>query len=192
MRLLSDGSTMVRSKRRVLICDYWGTATECKNKILRSNTTKMASNIRLFVCFWRDSRQWAGASSFTRFLDDIRHTTLGRTPLDEWLARRRDLYLITHNTSKRQTSLPSTKFEPAIPASEWPQTHASDGANSGIGAIADCKCYCGIYRPRAAWTLTVQCLIYRWYISKMSNSLLFLRMVHVCDRFNMCGFISKT
>jgi hypothetical protein len=25
------------------------------------------------------------------------HTTLGRTPLDEWPARRRDLYLTTHN-----------------------------------------------------------------------------------------------
>jgi hypothetical protein len=27
-----------------------------------------------------------------------RHTTLGRTPLDEWPAQRRDLYLTTHNT----------------------------------------------------------------------------------------------
>jgi hypothetical protein len=36
----------------------------------------------------------------------IRHTTLGRTPLDEWSARRRDLYLTTHNTHKRQTSMP--------------------------------------------------------------------------------------
>ena len=31
----------------------------------------------------------------------FRHTTLGRTPLDEWTARRRDLYLTTHNTLKR-------------------------------------------------------------------------------------------
>jgi hypothetical protein len=36
----------------------------------------------------------------------FRHTTFGRTPLDEWPARRRDLYLTTHNTHKRQTSLP--------------------------------------------------------------------------------------
>jgi hypothetical protein len=48
-------------------------------------------------------------------------TTLGRTPLDEWSARRRDLYLTTHNTHKRQTSMPPTAFEPAIPASERPQ-----------------------------------------------------------------------
>ena len=55
-----------------------------------------------------------------------RHITLGRTPLDEWSARRRDLCLTTHNTHKRQTSMPPAGFEPAIPASEWPQTHALD------------------------------------------------------------------
>ena len=31
--------------------------------------------------------------------------THGRTPLDEWSARRRDLCLPTHNTHKRQTSM---------------------------------------------------------------------------------------
>jgi hypothetical protein len=30
------------------------------------------------------------------------HTTLGRTPLDEWSARRRDLYQTTHNNQERQ------------------------------------------------------------------------------------------
>jgi hypothetical protein len=33
--------------------------------------------------FWRDSPQWARASSFTRFLDHTqRRTTVGRSPLD--------------------------------------------------------------------------------------------------------------
>jgi hypothetical protein len=45
----------------------------------------------------------------------IRQTTLGRTPLDEGPARRRDLYLTTHNTHKRQTSMPLAGFEPTIP-----------------------------------------------------------------------------
>ena len=36
----------------------------------------------------------------------VTHTTLGRIPLDEWSALRRDLYLTTHNTRKRQTSMP--------------------------------------------------------------------------------------
>jgi hypothetical protein len=52
----------------------------------------------------------------------LRHTTLGRTPLDEWSARRRDLYLTTHNSHKRQTSMPPAGFETEIPASELPQT----------------------------------------------------------------------
>jgi len=55
--------------------------------------------------------------------------TVGRTPLDEGSARRRDLYLTTHNIYKRQTSMPPAGFEPAIPASEWPQTHALDNRN---------------------------------------------------------------
>jgi len=60
----------------------------------------------LFV-FGATSPQWARASSFTRFLDHTqRRTTLGRTPLDEWSARRRDLYLTTHNTHNRRTSVP--------------------------------------------------------------------------------------
>jgi hypothetical protein len=36
----------------------------------------------------------------------FRHTTVSRTPLYEWPARRRDLYLTTHNTHNRQTSMP--------------------------------------------------------------------------------------
>ena len=57
----------------------------------------------LFVCFWRDSPQRARASLFTRFLDHTRRTTVARTPLDEWSARRRDLYLTTYNTHDRHT-----------------------------------------------------------------------------------------
>ena len=47
-------------------------------------------------------------SSFMTFLDHTqRHTTVGRTPMDEWSARRIDLYLTTtHNTYNRQTSMP--------------------------------------------------------------------------------------
>jgi len=40
------------------------------------------------------------------FLDHTqRSTTVGRTPLDEWSVRRRDLYLTTQNTHNRQTSV---------------------------------------------------------------------------------------
>jgi len=41
------------------------------------------------------------------FLDHTqRHTTVGRTPLDERVARRRYLYLTTHNTDNGQASMP--------------------------------------------------------------------------------------
>ena len=69
--------------------------------------------VRLFVCFWRNSPQCARASSVTRFLDHTqRLTTVGRTPLDERSARRRDLYLTTHNPHNRQTSMPRWDSNP--------------------------------------------------------------------------------
>jgi hypothetical protein len=50
--------------------------------------------------FWSNSSQCATTTSFTRFLDHTqRRTTVGRTLRDEWSARRRDLYLTTHNTT---------------------------------------------------------------------------------------------
>jgi hypothetical protein len=64
----------------------------------------------------------------------FRYTTLGRTPLDEGPARRRDLYLTTHNTHKGQASMPQVEFEPTILVSERTQTHALDRAVTGIGS----------------------------------------------------------
>ena len=52
-----------------------------------------------------------------------RRSTVGRTPLDEWSARRRDLYLTTHDTHNRQISMPTVGFEPTISAGERPQAH---------------------------------------------------------------------
>ena len=62
--------------------------------------------VYLFIFIWPNSPQWVMASLFTRFLDHTqRRTTVGRTSLDKWSARRRDLYLKTHNTHNRQTSM---------------------------------------------------------------------------------------
>jgi hypothetical protein len=66
------------------------------------------------------------------FTITLRRITFGRTPLDEWSVRHRDLYLTKHNTHKRQTSIAPGGFEPAIPANEWPKTHVLDCAVSGI------------------------------------------------------------
>jgi hypothetical protein len=62
----------------------------------------------------------------------IIHTKLRRTSLDEWSARRRDLYLTKHNTRKRQTSMRPAVFETAILEREGPQTHALDRAATEI------------------------------------------------------------
>jgi hypothetical protein len=61
------------------------------------------------------------------------HTTVDKTPLDEGSARRRDLYLTTQTSYKRQMSMSPVGFEPTIPASARPQTYALDCAATGIG-----------------------------------------------------------
>ena len=93
--------------------------------------------------FWRNSPQWAMASSFTRFLDHTqRRNTVDRTPLEGWSARRKDLYPTTHNTHNSQNSMPPVGFEPTISAGERPQTYALDRAATGTGApfIKATKC----------------------------------------------------
>jgi len=66
---------------------------------------------------------------FWGFLDHTqRRITVGRTPLDEWSARSRDLYLTTHNIHNRQTSMPTVGFEPTFSAGERPQTYSLDRA----------------------------------------------------------------
>jgi len=62
-----------------------------------------------------------------------RRTTLGRTPLKEGSVCRRDLYLTTHNKHKRQIPILLARFEPEIPSSERPHTHALDRAATGTG-----------------------------------------------------------
>jgi len=68
----------------------------------------------------------------TSQFDTHTHThTLGRTALNNEPARRRAHYL--HNKHKRRTSIPTSGFEPAIPALERPQTHASKRTATAIG-----------------------------------------------------------
>ena len=71
-----------------------------------------------------------------------RRITVGRTPLDERSARRRDLYLTIHNIHMRHTSMSPAGFEPIISAGERLQTYALDCAANGTGfeAQIDRKC----------------------------------------------------
>jgi len=89
-----------------------------------------------FFLLWRRDPSRVMASSFLRFLDHTqRRTTVGRTPLDEWSARRRDLYLTTHNAHNRQTSMPPMGFKPTISAGERPQIYVLDSAATGTGYV---------------------------------------------------------
>ena len=80
------------------------------------------------------SPQGARDSSFKSFLEHTQwRTTVGRTPLDDWSVCHRDLYLTTHNTHNRQTSIPPVGFEPTFSAGKRPQTYILDRTTNGTG-----------------------------------------------------------
>ena len=99
-----------------LIENSWPSAY-CRSGVLKLFRHRPRLSSELITCilsialllynFFFNSRplpQWARASSLTGFLDHTQQlTTVGRTPLDECSAHRRDLYLTTHNTHNRQT-----------------------------------------------------------------------------------------
>ena len=84
----------------------------------------------------------------------VRQSTRGGTPLDEGSARRRGLYLTTHNVQKRQTSILPARFEPTIPASERPQTDALDRAATEIGRIWFCRCNFNVRNVLPIYSMT--------------------------------------
>ena len=77
----------------------------------------------------------------------FRRATFGRIPLDEWSVLLRDLYLTTHNTYNRQTSMPPVGFEPTISAGERPKTYALDRAATGTG----CK-----HNDSKSWVIKIE------------------------------------
>jgi len=94
--------------------------------ILSSVLTKFIYGLHMDVC------KFFGISLFSGFYNWNRDCEPGRTSLVDWSASHRDRYLITHNTHKRQTSIPPVVFEPTVPATERLQTHTQDHAATGI------------------------------------------------------------
>ena len=138
------GTIRIRSLIRRIIFRDWHTVTGTLFYTTSVNFWMVCTHWRcsrggkwrtvFFLSFGATAPPWARASSFTRFLDHTqRLTTVSRTPVDEWSARHRDLYLTTHNTHNWQTSTPSVGFEPTISAGERPQTYALDRAATGTG-----------------------------------------------------------
>ena len=106
-------------------------------------------NVRFFFCSCGAAAQCPAMTfSFLRFLDHTqRRVTVGRTPLDEWSARRRDLYLTTHNAHDKH------------PCPGGIRTH-----DLSRRAAADLR-----LRPRDQWDCH-ECPIYRSNLLRFNNS----------------------
>ena len=103
-------------------------------QMILTDSRQMRWNLLNFCFFSHVPTAPGGPSPHYRgFTITLRHTTLGRAPLDGWSARRRDLYLTTHNTHNKQTSMPPAGFKPLIPTSDLPQTHPLHLAATGLG-----------------------------------------------------------
>jgi hypothetical protein len=95
-----------------------------------------------------------GVEFFLFSLDHIQtHTAVGRAPLDEGSAHRRDLYLTTQTLYKRQTPMSLVGFEPTIPARARPHTYALDRAASVVSStkiksvsVQHATKFCFLYR----------------------------------------------
>jgi len=82
---------------------------------------------------WRNSASGPGPPHYRGITITLTHSTFGRTPLDQWSARRKYLYVTAHITRKRQTYMPPARFELRVPASERPHTHVLDRVATGTG-----------------------------------------------------------
>ena len=76
--------------------------------IIRSylNTINSIASILFFISLWRCDPTRVMASSFLRFLDHTqRRTIVGRTAMDDWSARRRDLSTWQYTQHSQQTNI---------------------------------------------------------------------------------------
>ena len=79
-----------------------------------------------FFCGWT-SRNGPGSPHCRGFTIALRHTTFVRTPLNEWSAHR------TWQHTAQQTDIRAlARFEPTVPVSERPQSHAIDRTDTGM------------------------------------------------------------
>jgi len=82
---------------------------------------KTTVNTNTVFCNGKNAPSGPGSPHYRGFPITLRHTTCFKTPLDEWSGRNTNLYLTTHSTHMRQTSMTPAGLEPTVPASERPQ-----------------------------------------------------------------------
>jgi hypothetical protein len=91
----------------------------CQNVFRLKSLHRFLLQHFIFFIFYFCCSMQAMASSIMKFLDHTQwHIILGRTSLEEWSARRRELYVSAHNNHKRQTFMLPTVFEITILAGE--------------------------------------------------------------------------
>jgi len=121
---------------------YWFFCEERIHKTHTHTHTEQTSYMYFFLP-WRKSPSGPRPTHYRGFMITLRHTTLHRTPLDEWSARGRDLY-VTKNTHKRPTAMPPGGI----------RTH-----NPSKRGAADPR-----LSPRCHWDRQVTCT-YRLYVN---------------------------
>jgi hypothetical protein len=133
-------STFITSNE-ILISTEWGSneldSRSERHKPLVSRVSNHVSSHEQSSAFLfpgATAPSWPGPPHYRGSSIILRHITLGRTQ-DEWSARCRYLYLTTHSTHKRQTSMSLAGLEPAIPATKRPQPQALDGVSTEIGNV---------------------------------------------------------
>jgi hypothetical protein len=110
--------TFYQKRRHVII------TIQDRHRLLNVKKFVSAKAMKAFVFHDATAPRGPDPAHYRDFTITLRHNTLCKTPLDKLSTQYRDLYLITQGKNKRQTSMPSAGFEPAIPASERRQTHA--------------------------------------------------------------------
>ena len=100
------------------------------------------------------------------------------TPLAEWSARRRDLYLTTHNTHKGKTPMTRRDSKPQSQQARGPQTHALDLAVTGLDSISISGCK-NIYHTECEFWLLLfgKCLLKITHVDFPVNSLHYVFVV---------------
>jgi len=105
-------------------------STVCSKKVIF-----LFLKIRLLFLFCRCCLTRALTTSFLRFLDHTQlRTTVDRVPLDEWSARRRVLYLKTHNTNDKHPC-PRRESNPQSQQVSRRRSTPLDCAATGTGEI---------------------------------------------------------
>ena len=94
----------------------------CPNTANFSLTEPVISFFLIGFLFWLLLPTLCRCSGYCCSSSHSMTNTLGRTPLDEWSTRRRNLYVTTPITYTRQIFKLPGGFKPAFPASKWPQT----------------------------------------------------------------------